>query len=285
MVANIPSDLFELLKSVLKDNIDQYDIETVKQENGGNFLGEIVITTLTHQISKEKKHLIVKQEREKDGKIVEELSVFFDREIYFYKEIWPYLQNVYKIVSGKRIDSVPKCLGTSNIGRKRIILENIKYQGYKLYDKTKPLDDDHCRYIFNTFGIFHGVSMALREQDSEQYDRFATQIPNFFKMIYKEGNPASADFVTRLREIEEFFDPIKEKPILEKISYYKKSGLKTIWQSFYDVVSNEVIAHGDGWSNNLMFKYDVSSFLQFPFNHQDQGHPDVWGGVVFKNTI
>lgn len=50
----------------------------------------------------------------------------------FYEEIWPYLQKYYKNASGTDLNILPKCFGTSNGERKRILLENIKTIGCML---------------------------------------------------------------------------------------------------------------------------------------------------------
>lgn len=165
------SDLCQALKSVVNDNIDDYALELWSNEKGQGFVAEIAFVNLTHHKTKNIQQLIIKQEQKGNESIEELLVASFLNEIRFYDIIWPFLQNFYKNVSRKELNIVPKCFGTSDFGRKRIILENVTPQGYKIYDKSQPFDSEHYRKIFETYGNYHGISMALREKDPLQYKK------------------------------------------------------------------------------------------------------------------
>lgn len=258
MAAKIPSDFYDLLKTVYQKNIDDYEIEIVPNEKGQGFIGEVVFVNLTHKETSEKKQVIVKQEQMTDGKPFEYFKNFFEKEIYFYGEVWPYLRKYYKNVSEKELTLVPKYLGTSNEERKRIILENIRPQGYELYDKRKPFDDDHLRIIFKTYGLYHGISMALRTQDYDEYNRLVGNYSNIHLYLYVDST-YGRNFVQRIKEIQTFFDPVEDAAVLEKLRFYEESGLQMLYKCVTENLPHEVILHGDCWSNNFMFKYDVSN--------------------------
>lgn len=257
MVDKITSDLYESLKCALKENIDDYDIELITGEQGQGFLGEIVFVNLFQNKTRTKKQLVAKQGRCGKESTVEILGALFRNEIRFYETIWPFLQSYYKNVSGKYLVIIPKCFGT---GSKRILLENVASDGYKLFDKSKPFDTDHYRHIFETYGIYHGISMALREQFPEKYNQFVNGQINILKEVYQDNSkPFCKNLTGIFEEVQNFFDPVNEKHILEKVRHYQKVFSKTMYQFLTDEVQNGVILHGDCWSNNFMFKYDVSN--------------------------
>lgn len=259
MIPEVPSDLLEALKSAVDGDIEEYSITTITNGKGQGFVGEIVFITLTHNKSAEKKHVIVKQEQQGNGKALEYFHQFFVIEIKFYDTVWPLLKKIHKNVSGKELNFIANCFGTSNTGRKRILLENINPYGFHLYDATKPFDDEHFKIIFKTYGIFHAVSMALKEQDREQYNLLVNpQFNPFMTAPYDGDCYFSKDFVKKIQEMKAFFDPVEERHLLEKLSMCEDSGVSRLREVVHQDFPNGALIHGDCWSNNLMFKYDVS---------------------------
>lgn len=262
MSAEVPLNLQESLKSIMKENIQQYCIELVVNEKGQGFLSEVIFVTLTHKLTQEKIEMVVKQEKKGNKEIEEDLTIFFQNEIKFYQSVWPFLKDYYKKATGQDLYIVPKCLGTWNGRGKQIMLENIKSQGYVLYDKTKSFDDEHIRRILTTYGIYHGISMALREKDINRYNQLINQQTNMFKRAFEdESSKFCKLFVNSLTEILLFFDPKKEKHILDKLRTYVESGPKILKQLVNEEFPKGVILHGDSWSNNMMFRYDVSILI------------------------
>lgn len=259
MFTEVPLDLKESLKCLVRENFEQYFIELITNEEGQGFLGEIIFVTLTHKTTQEKIQVVVKQEQKGSEKTEEYLALLYQNEINFYQSIWPFLKNYYKSSSGSDLDIVPKCFSTSDIGKKRIVMENIKSQGYVLYDKSKPFDDEHFRFIFKTYGIYHGISMALREKDIKKYNQLISQQKNMYKKAFEDENGIYCKaFVNNVRDILQFFDPKTEEHILDKLEIYVKSGPQILKQLVSQEFPKGVLLHGDCWSNNLMFKYDVS---------------------------
>lgn len=260
MFEEIPTDLLKLLKCVVAGSLEEYDVELLNNEKGEGFVGEIIFINLTHKVTREKTHLILKQEQVRNGETVEKFRTLCRNELEFYDVIWPFLRNYYKNVSNTIVDFVPKYFGGSNEGRIKIVLENLRQPGYSTYDKSKPFDDDHCQIIFKTYGIYHGISMALRELDNEQYKKLVGDKSNVFAKEFEKELMRKA-FIDRLEESKEYFDPVKDKSILDKLEICKQFELQPLCQLLNEAYPNGVILHGDCWSNNLMFKYDVSIIL------------------------
>lgn len=263
MSNEISRDLLSSLQSVVERNINEYDIEVESNEKGIGFIGHILFVILSHKTTGLKTYLVVKQELEIIGKASESLGHLFPNEIKFYDEVWPFLKKYYYNVGEKELNFIPECVKTINTGKKKIILQNLKQQGYELYPKTKPFDDDHCRKVFGTYGIYHGISMALRIKDNEKYVQLIGDQRNFFLDEFERNGIISKMYMEKIKEVLEFFHPEKEKRILDKLYLYAESGREILYDCLKGDFSNGVILHGDCWSNNLMFNYDVSTKASF----------------------
>lgn len=266
MTTNIPEDLLVLLKEAINNNINSENdvisdflIDVVNNDvKGDGFVGDILFVTLTHKKTEEIQELIIKQEKCKDGKAIEISKRPFENEIYFYKTIWPVFQKFYRDQTGKSLDLVPNCLSTSNIALKRIILENVTSKGFAMHDKSKAFDENHLVTIFETYGLYHGISFALRELDNEQYKRLVDPLGSIWKDSFSDGQISSKLHSKRVKLIFSYFDESTEKPILQKLKNFEENGAQKVHQAMVYDKYEGVIQHGDCWSNNMMFKYDVS---------------------------
>lgn len=258
MSTQISADLLNSLQSVVERNINEYNINVKNNEKGVGFIGQILYVNLSHKTTGLKTFLVVKEELEIVGNASNHLGPLFSNEIKFYDKVWPFLEKYYYEVGEKELNFIPECLKTVNKGPKKILLTDLKQQGYELYPKRKPFDDDHCRKIFNIYGLYHGISMALRIKDNERYIQLVGEQRNFFLDVFENEGAISKRYMDKIREVKEYFDPLEEKHILNKLHLYDESGREIIYDCLKRDFPNGVILHGDCWSNNMMFKYDVS---------------------------
>lgn len=255
MADTFSPELNKLLIKFLNDNINEYNLEVTRNKKGDGFASEILFITLTNKKVCNKKHLVLKQQPDT---IIEHLVAIYSNETWFYKAVWPSLQKFYMDVSGNIIDFVPKCYGTTDDARNSILMENLRNIGYCLYDKSTPLDVAHFELIFKTYGIFHGISLALKIQNRKEYIRLLTPLIKLRTQIFSEGHFLTKLLIDRFKDSQEYFDPLTESHIIEKLLEYEKNGINLINETWTSNGVQGVITHGDCWSNNMMFKYDVS---------------------------
>lgn len=255
MIVDISMELLNLLRCKVKENIEEYLIDIVKKDGQEGFLGDILYVTLVHKKTQEQEMLVVKQEK---VPAVHHQDELFKNEIYFYISIWPVLQNFYRNITGKEMDFIPNCFGTSTEGHKRIILENMKAKGFVMYDSTKPFDAEHCRAVSRTYGFYHAVSMALKKKQTKEYIRLTSPFVDVMKKFYSDGGMLAKKFEEGLQAAQEMFDPKTEANVIEKLRKYEKIGPKLVHQILDDTNFQGVLLHGDCWNNNYLFKYDVS---------------------------
>lgn len=273
MTSNAITRLRDFLNiTINKDGEYSVDITGSNQNQGDGYLSQVVFVTLAHSIETRNIHLVIKQPRMKDdGTLSTYTDPHFEVEISFYRTIWPTLKRYYEDTSGLTADFIPKCFTASKNDISRVVLQNIKMSGFVSFDMSKPFEEEHFMKIFETYGTYHGISMALRVQDIEKYRKLTSGLPNRFKVAFADGQYFAQICKLQAQHDKQLFDPVTENFVLRKLEIYAESCPRIMREcSKYDG-SHAVIVHGDCWSNNMMFRHDVSIFVflyfqkKFPF--------------------
>lgn len=194
---------------------------------------------------------------------------YYANEIHFYEKIYPVYADFLrekKIGDGEGFTNVARCYATS--GLKIIALDNLKKRGFRLCDKTKPLDDDHISLVFLTFAKFHAISFALKDQRREVYDELiAPTLEPFEEFTDTNLEESSKD---NIREILASLDPVKDREVLDAtvnladdLVEYGKVAFFNAERTDYDILTQ-----GDCWCNNIMFLYKVSLFLIIVYHYE-----------------
>lgn len=233
---------------------NEYSVEIHNDyENEEGSVGNIFAATLHKGKSGEKLPVIMKQQKTGEDPVYTIVKEMFENEANFYKHIWKKMINFSKSVC-----VIPECIGILEADQITIVLEDVTVQGFVLYDKLKCFDEEHFCLISKTYGVFHGLSMIFRYQNPNEYFEFENLLHPLFKDSFDESGYFSEKFSSVLRLIQHYFDEDTEGHILEKLHSYIKSGSKLVHVVLSQDVEQDVILHGDCWSNNMMFKYGVS---------------------------
>lgn len=250
--------LCEFITKVLQINQDKFSVEISDNVQHGGCVADIYFLEITNKETKEKNHIIVKQQKCTYNKPLEFTNLLFDNETHFFKDIWTKLCKFYEDRTGKSLDFVPKCLSVADGGIKKIVMENLTVQGFVTYDKAKPFDEEHFRNIFAILGRFHGVSKAFKHHYNKEYQQFFKPIYHKYKEDFKKESVSQRAFHTLCHYVQKYFDAETEKYVIEKLKLYQNEGSKLVFQAFENDKSDGVMLHGDCWSNNFMLKYSVS---------------------------
>lgn len=256
----IVPEISDLLQNAMKDSVDNYSITHHEgNKKGEGFLGEFIILSLQNKKTNQETHLAIKQSTF-DTKIINEA---FKTEIYFYKEVWPKLQSCLQSFAPglKGMNFIAKCLATdTRTSKKRIVLENLKFRNFEIYDKTKCFDKYHMELIFKTYGKLHALSFAFKEKDPENFKTltkpFVDQARVFDKIMFLCG-----PIKRYLKRAIKGYNGENKTEIVNKTLEYVENTTKMLKESFIYTENYSVVTHGDCWSNNLMFKYDVSIII------------------------
>lgn len=258
MSENLSASLVALLKNANQSNFDDFSIDVTNNAKGEGFIGDVVFILLTNRISQERQSLVVKQQKLHDGKPSEWSNIPFENEIYFYETLWPTLRKMYEEITGKSPEFIPRCLSTLRESPKMLALEDLKAANYNTHDKTQTFGHDQMRRIFETYGTFHGISMSFKEQNCEEFSRLVKDIHHIWNDMFTDGDIVGKGLVNTVHETQNFFDSVTEQHLIDKLVAFERDGKKRV----HDVLNRDsvprVITHGDCWSNNFLFRYDVS---------------------------
>lgn len=175
----------------------------------------------------------------------------FFNEIYFYGSIWKTYEEFTKNFSEvKVLQIVPKCYAISSVsGKEKILLENLKFLGFKMYPRVKTFDKMHVEFLLKMYGQFHGTSAAFRERYPEKYAIISNSLHNSVDLVVNL-NFFKKFSVAFMKQTEAMIENEKVKKMMKK--YTEKP-----WEIFREASKyrgkNSVINHLDSWSNNMMF--------------------------------
>lgn len=200
--------------------------------------------------------LVIKQALSTDTKeSVEAMQHLYIHEIYFYHDIWSEMEKFQNEFQGVTSHLIPKCYAVCRVsGKEILVLENLRLSGFKVLPKDVVFDDNHFELALRAYGKFHGISAAFREHNPREYGKLTYQSEKCINTVFQE------DFFQVLMDayLQNTRDMISDEKIKVKMSKYVTNYKDMLRNSIKYNGRNSVIIHGDCWSSNLMFKYDVS---------------------------
>lgn len=260
----ISREILETLKNVVKESIENFEV-TLHDGNkkGEGFLGKIIFVSLRNKKHDQEFHFIVKQAfTNRSVREMHPIRSVYINEIYFYSQIWPQLNKFQEKIDPKyQFQKLPKCFAAvDEENSEKLLLENLKFHNFEIYDKRKPFNKEHVELIFKEYGKLHAPSFAYKSLYPKSYVRLVEGTTNTFSDIgsrdyFQKGNVATHEACLNN------LLPGMDDAVIEKYKHYPKICNKLFFESINCDTKYTVIIHGDCWSNNMMFKYNVSVFF------------------------
>lgn len=238
---------------------------------GDGFVGLIFKVSITEVDSEKVLNVVLKTPPESEVRRTQFNAMgLFRREVKMYNEVLPEfvkLQRERKVPESAGFFDFPKVYFAEFDEEKNdslIIMEDLRESGFKLYNKYKTTDYEHAKLIMIALGRFHAISFAMKilkpdvyEEFKKLTDFFAEQFTNEMMIPMIHGS------------IDQACDVLDENDTKSRNSVLKlKENTVELLQSLTSPKNAEpfaVVGHGDCWSNNFMYKYQVSwlRFLSF----------------------
>ncbi|XP_066990495.1 uncharacterized protein [Macrobrachium rosenbergii] len=181
----------------------------------------------------------------------------FHKEAQFYSDIAPAL-NIQLTKVDQQPLRIPACYYTSLEYKKEvIILEDLRGQGFQMYDRRKEMDVAHITLVLKELARLHASSYLLQSKD--EHGNLA-DVYEFIAVDWVNLNDDSIKFSTEL--FEGFIE--NAVAILNKVGKYKQAidwlndlkpnvHKKIEEQLMQKIPQFSVICHGDCWNNNTLF--------------------------------
>ncbi|KAI4466587.1 hypothetical protein MML48_2g00002817 [Holotrichia oblita] len=174
-------------------------------------------------------------------------------EIYLYNNIIVSYNNFLDDKGVKdRCVSAPKSYGSS--AKHALVLDNLIYKGYKMFDRKKLMNDQHIKLVLKSFAKFHGTSFAFKDQKRSDYDELAKNCGSNVWKGKTYDTPVMKVFFDAMKDAFAKFDPEKDQHLLERCK--PEVLIDTLREIGCNQDRSSIITKGDCWSNNMMFLYE-----------------------------
>ncbi|XP_068156050.1 uncharacterized protein [Drosophila tropicalis] len=271
------------LRTHYKDNL----LQIVKFElnpalgPGENYGGVLTRARATFTLSQEPekevlKNMIVKTSID-DDELTQELMAPYDiynREMNIYEEVLPKLNDLLHEI-GDFDQLFPTAIYVDR-ERMAIIFEDLAVAGYVMADRIRRLNAEHVHLILRKLAKMHATSAVLNERQKgclEGYDRgFFNRYTNAYSGYFVGGLLAAARWMRQTESMSQYADKL-----FELAPHYMDIGRECFAPTPGHV---NVLAHGDVWTNNVMFKYDPETkrpvdVLLIDFQYSFWGSPSI----------
>ncbi|XP_066145024.1 uncharacterized protein [Euwallacea fornicatus] len=221
---------------------------------GDGFVGHFYMADIVDKDSNQVLQIAIK----KSSGIDFDFNTTFKNEVIFYTEIYPILDTIQKTAPLPiPFNNVPVLLSSSLEPRKEYLaMENLKKQGFVLYDKQKCLDREHLKFIFEVYAKFHALSFLVKKRDYTSFKKCHEGLTNIFDIFL--------DCSTKIFEkcVFSAVDALDHQSVIyEDLKDLPKYSMTTLKKALHYTGQYTCSTHGDCWSNNMMFKYSESGKL------------------------
>lgn len=227
---------------------------------GDGFMGSLTAVTVADSL-RSPMHLMCKM-LPADPATTNELNVkqFFKREVLIYDKILPIFEQFQR---SKGLDhtngffSYPKCYGSicdEVNDRYVIVMDDLRIENYCMWTKRKLVDIEHARMVFSQLARLHAISLALHDQQPDAFAPVRAAGDLFHKLLDIPSFKVYMDqTITKMLQVLEESHPNH----VTSIRAICDTMLASLGDQFdgHKLEPLAVLAHGDCWGNNTMFKY------------------------------
>lgn len=153
----------------------------------------------------------------------------------------------------------PKCYRTiDKVLDECILLEDLSVRDFRIVDRfTEDITATHAKLVMETLGKFHAISFALKDQKPEKFNELASNMTEHF--IRRDDNLLRGYFDKQAECASSVLFGEEDADVIVKVKKLFETNALEVASDCLDpepTGSASVIAHGDTWQNNTMFKYD-----------------------------
>ncbi|CAG9772707.1 unnamed protein product [Ceutorhynchus assimilis] len=266
-----PNDLNVWVEDFLrKRRYSKYELELAgNTSKGDGYLGEVTFVKVLTGIGREEEkiyNLVIKSAKKSDAlRKKTPIKEVFDREMFMYSKVFPEMKQFQL----ERSTEAPfmkfaKCYSVFNENQKEaIILQNLKYLEYDLHDRKVPQNLEHVLFVFENYGKFHAISMAMKKQTPELFEKLTENMDDLLSKFFIQTNMIDG----LVKKFRDNLDLLKTENgvTYKKLSHFDKGFIeKVLVKERKPSDGIFALLHGDCWNNNMMFSYRDDASKQKP---------------------
>lgn len=228
-------------------------------EKGDNYMG--IITTVTVKSGTVELHLVLKTSHSNEQfRNTMRISIIFSREIYVYETVFPIYRKIQEECRVKNPFYANAKLCGSYVGPnvECLVMEDLRTKHFKLWNRKVPMNPDHISAVLREYAKLHSLGFVANKKYPEIFNKFLTNMRDIF--MEKDSTFAKLNDFTSLMSAKILRIVEGNKSATEAMNRYASK--------LDDYYTNEltrsehklVVIHGDGWCNNIMFKYEVNKY-------------------------
>lgn len=262
----VSGDIKKLLNKLIEESgLEKFEVKIKPGSiKGDNYLGIIAKVDVCGKDDKGEDvvlEYIVKSAPKAEGfRNLAPIRLAYEREIYMYNTILPEFVRFQQERNVKTpFKSFAKCLKTSFQDKdEALIMEDMKIYGFSMQNRRSALSYSHVHLVVKELAKLHAFSFAIKDQKPELFSELSRNLEkNFMEEMDHEQFSKHSDMI--YDKARNSLDPVKDAQAIERYNGYVDSIKDDIFKllSAKEAGDYAIIRHGDCWTNNFLFAYDV----------------------------
>lgn len=260
--------LKEVIESHFKTSQDNCEVKiSAGSEKGDNYIG--VLYRVNVKYLKDELSIIVKLPPQSLARREQFFArSCFVRESEFYEKIFP---RFLKFQEDKGIDvaingfyHVAQCYKSlTDDPYEGLMLEDLKVCEFEMFDRFKEVTADHVNLVMKALGKFHAISFAMKDQKPELIEEYRSMQDIFFQRDDTSKEQIRIWFDMLKKQATDVLENCDNQDLVKRARKVLEADFFELLMSCIDGPATEpyaVLCHGDCWNNNIMYRYEVSSF-------------------------
>uniref|UniRef100_A0A2A4JCW2 CHK kinase-like domain-containing protein n=1 Tax=Heliothis virescens TaxID=7102 RepID=A0A2A4JCW2_HELVI len=203
---------------------------------------------------------------------VKNTEIQFKNEHIMYTEVLPKFLSLQKAAGVPQNEQIrfAKCYGSlTEQPNEVIVLEDLNESDYIMLDKFKSLSDDCVKSVLKNFAIFHSLSYVLQKQEPETFDEINGKLTSMLTVFLEKPDFMKIIQVMEADTLSLFDNDPRKSLLINKIGNIPQMRNKLLNDEDNE---HSVILHGDGWTNNILFKMGEDSVQSVMIDYQGSNY-------------
>ncbi|XP_058818073.1 uncharacterized protein LOC131681334 [Topomyia yanbarensis] len=264
LVAKYPFLTKDYLEDILRNEkrdtcvmVEDYSVNRALGK-GENFSSDIlrirIVYKRNHEIDRVQSYILkVALVTEGMAAMLEEYDVFH-REIIFYKNILPKIEELLKMTNYQK-KLAPSCHRININDPKHFVFEDLAQDGFKAANRKIGLDYRQLELLLEKVAKFHATTSFIYRQNKDimkhHHYRNVNEEVHHFYTLFRNSMVVCAEMAETW--------PTTSPTIARKLYDLERTVISKACQVYtVDDSSFNVLNHGDLWVNNVMYKYEES---------------------------